>query len=167
MSFTELEQRIGLKLPEDYRQFLEHHREAYLPNTKVFPLGEQTPIGETGVLDELKTLESFEEDGIHLFEDADMLIIGDNLFGCPTCLSLRTSSFGHIFYYDLQQRVFWPDSQFHSMFENLAESVTRYLESRAAGELPAKESGMESFYHVADSFSAFQALLKDDELPAE
>jgi len=67
MSFAELEQRIGLKLPEDYRQFLEHHREAYLPNTQVFPLGEQTPIGETGVLDELKTLESFEEDGIHLF----------------------------------------------------------------------------------------------------
>ncbi len=167
MSIAELEQQIGLKLPEDYRWFLEHHRDAYLPNTQVFPFAEQTPFGQTGALDELKTLESYKEDGVHLFEDVEMLIIGDNLFGYPTCLSLRSSSYGHIFYYDPQQRVSWPDSQFHSQFENLAESVKSYLVTRTAGELPSKEPGMESFYHAADSFSAFQALLKDDELPAE
>jgi len=167
METADLEQRIGMKLPDDYRQFLEHHRDAFLPATQVFPFTEKTPFGETGMLDELKTLDCFNEDGIHLFEDVCMLIIGNNLLGYPTCLSLRPSSRGQVFYYDLQQRAFWPDSQFHSMFENLADSVKDYLEARSLGHLVSKEAGMESFYHVTDSFTAFQAMLQEEEVPSD
>ena len=167
MRTADLEQRIGLKLPDDYRQFLEHHRDAFLPGTLVFPFTEKTPFGETGMLDELKTLDCFNEDGIHLFEHVGMLIIGNNLLGYPTCLSLRPPSRGQVFYYDLQQRVFWPDSQFHSMSENLADSVKDYLQARSLGHLVSKDEGMESFYLVADSFSAFQAMLQEEEVPLD
>ena len=42
------------------------------------------------------------------------------------------------------------------MFENLADSIKEYIQLRDSGQLPTKAPGMESFYHAADSFSAFQ-----------
>ena len=166
MTFQELEQRIALKLPDDYRQFLEAHTESLLPTSQVFSLSEKTPFGESGVLDELNTLGSFANNGIRLFEDVRMLVIGDNLFGYPTCLCLKYPRHGHVFYFDIQQRSLWQDEQFYSMFENLAETVKDYLRMRSAQQLPRKEAGLESFYHVADSFSEFQGLLRDEETPA-
>jgi hypothetical protein len=164
MTLDDLEMSIGSKLPDDYREFLGTHRESQLPCTKVFPFTEKTPIGEKGVLDELLTLDDLGSNRPVWIEDIGMLIIGDNLFGYPTYVCLKEPWFGHIFYFDLQQRSLWEDEQFHRMFENLADEIKDYLRMRAEGTLPQKKAGFESFYHVANSFSEFQGLLQDEEI---
>ena len=164
MTLDELEKSIGSKLPDDYREFLESHRESQLPCTKLFPFTEKTPIGEKGVLDELLTLDDLGSDRPVWIEDVGMLIIGDNLFGYPTYVCLKKPRVGHIFYFDLQQRSLWEDEQFYRMFENLADGIKDYLRMRSEGILPHKQEGFESFYHVANSFSEFQELLQDEEV---
>ena len=164
MTPEDIEELIGTKLPDDYRAFLSGHAESHFDVSKHYPITEKTPFGDTAVLDELATLKDFEKDGVNGFQDVSMLIIGSNLFGYPTCLCLSPERFGHIFYYDIQQRSLWEEDQFYSMFENLADEIKDYLKMRSDGKLPQKEEGFESFYHAANSFTEFMGLLKDEEI---
>ena len=164
MTIEELEKSIGSRLPDDYRGFLSAHDDSQLSCTQLFPFTEKTPFGDEGVLDELLTLEDLGSDRPVWIDDVGMLIIGDNLFGYPTYICLREPRVGHIFYYDIQQRSLWEDDQFDRMFENLADGIKEYLSMRSEARLPQKEDGFESFYHVANTFSEFQNLLRDEEI---
>lgn len=164
MTLDDFETLLGAKLPDDYREFLKTHHESQLPCTKLFSFTEKTPIGEKGVLDELLTIDDLGSDRPVWIKDVGMVIIGDNLFGYPTCLCLKAPRVGQIFYFDIQQRCFWEDEQFYRMFENLADELKDYLRMRSEGVLPQKEEGLESFYHVASSFSEFQGLLQDEKI---
>lgn len=163
MTVEDIEERVGTKLPDDYRAFLSGHAESQFSVSQRYPLSERTPFGEFAILDELATLKDFEKDGVNGFQDVSMLIIGNNLFGYPTCLCLSAPRFGHVFYYDIQQRSLWEDDRFYSMFESLADTIKDYLRMRSNEELPEKEEGFESFYHAANSFTEFQSLLRDEE----
>ena len=164
MTIEELENSIGSRLPDDYRSFLAAHDDSQLPCTQLFPFTEKTPFGDEGVLDELLTLEDLGSDRPVWIDDVGMLIIGDNLFGYPTYICLKAPRVGHIFYYYIQQRSLWEDDEFHRMFDNLADGIREYLRMRSDGRLPQKEDGFESFYHVANSFSEFQNVLRDEEI---
>lgn len=164
MTIEELEKSIGSRLPNDYRIFLESHDDSQLPCTQLFPFTEKTPFGDEGMMDELLTLEDLGSDRPVWIEDVGMLIIGDNLFSYPTYICLSEPRVGHVFYYDIQQRSLWEDDQFSRMFQNLADGIKDYLKMRSGGLLPQKDDGFESLYHVANSFSEFQNLCRDEEI---
>lgn len=166
MDVHTLENQIGKRLPEDYRNYLSDGS-FRLHGTHWYQISERTPFGEQGIIGRLLTLDDFANDGINGFPDEMMLIIGDNLFGYPTCICLNEARFGHVFYYDFEQRVFWPKEQFQSMFSNLADNITQYIYDRDAGLLPQKETGLECFYHAADSFSEFLAKLEPEDAEEE
>ena len=163
MDVQTLENQIGKRLPGDYRKYLSDGI-FRLNGTHRYPISERTPFGEQGVIYRLLTLDDFANDGINGFPDEMMLIIGDNLFGYPTCICLNELRFGHVFYYDFEQRAFWPKEQFDSMFSILADEIAQYIRDRDAGLLPPKETGLESFYHAADSFSEFLTKLNCHEV---
>ena len=105
VTVEELEEQIGTRLPEDYRAFLAENDGFSLEESQTFPLTEKTPFGDSGILDKIFILDDFDRDGVRGFQDENMLIVGEDLlFGCLTCLCLCKSQFGHVFYYDIQQR---------------------------------------------------------------
>jgi len=162
MTLEELQEWIGFTLPADYQDFLSSPSPLQLEVTHWYPISEPTPFGEHGGIDTLYNLEHFADTGINGFADVAMLIIGGSVFGYPTCMCLAPNRFGHMYYYDFQQRSLWPDSQFHSMFKGLSGSILQYLVMRKARTLHKKEEGFESFYRAADSFTEFLSLLKPE-----
>ena len=166
MDVQALETQIGKRLPDDYRNHLSDGS-FRLNGTHWYSISERTPFGEKGGIDRLLTLDDFANDGINGFSDEMMLIIGDNLFGYATCICLNDARFGHVFYYDFEQRAFWPKEQFQAMFSNLADSISQYISDRDAGLLPQKELGLACFYHTANSFSDFLAKLEVEDAEEE
>lgn len=162
MDVHSLENQIGRKLPEDYSNYLSDGS-FRLDGTHWYQISERTPFGEQGGIYRLFTLDDFANDGINGFPDEMMLIIGDNLFGYATCICLHEVRFGHVFYYDFEQRAFWSKENFRSMFSNLDDNIVQFIRDRDAGLLPPKETGLESFYHAADSFSEFLAKLEPED----
>ena len=159
MGVEALEAEIGTRLPEDYRRFLSD-RTFEIDGTHWFQITERTPFGEQGGINQLFSLDDFSNDGIRGFPDQQMLIIGSSLLGYPTCLCIGEDRFGHVFYYDFEERIDWSQAEFEGMFPNLVEDIRNFIDDRDAGSLPQKPPGYENFYHAADSFSEFLTKLE-------
>ena len=160
MDVETLERQIGIQLPDDYRCHLSAATTFQLDATHWYRITERTPFGDKGGIDRLLTLKDFAKEGINGFPDVKMLIIGDNLFGYTTCICLDRARYGHVFYYDFEQRSLWAREQFFKMFPDLSEDIKQYIQDRDLGLLPKKQDGFESFYHTANSFSGFIAKLE-------
>jgi hypothetical protein len=103
-----------------------------------------------------------------LFEGAPVAIpIAEGAFGSRVFMFVSGKFANSVYYYDGEQRYFWSDGQFHSMYENLHPKIQAYLDLRKNGKLPRKPEGMENFYRVADSFTAFIESCKYWDLDAE
>lgn len=164
------EQHIGAELPADYRMFLAAHAATSVSAT--CPIFEPSPCGQEAVVERFYgflddtcygSLDEVSDDA----EGAPVVIpIGEGGFGSQLFLILAGELCGNVFFYDAQQRFFWPDEQFHSMYSNLHPDIGEYLRLRAANELPDKPEGMENFYLIANSFTAFVRTLEYWDLDA-
>lgn len=165
----EFEEHIGAKLPDDYRLFLTKF--AGVSVSATCPIREPSPCGDEATIDlfygfmpEEKGYNSLAENS----DDADgapvVIPIAGGAFGSQIYLILSGRLSGTVCFYDAQQRFFWTDAKFHSMFSNLAPNIEKYLELRKNDQLPRKPNGMENFYVIADSFTDFIESMKYSDL---
>jgi hypothetical protein len=168
----QFEDYIGAALPDDYRSFLSHHSGVWVSAT--CPISEPTPFGDEATIETFYGFMSDERrlDDLYynsdLFEGAPVAIpIAEGGFGSRIFLFVSGELAGGVYFYDGENRCFWPDDQFYSMYENLSFKIQAYLDLRKNGELPQKPEGMENFYRVADDFTSFIESCKYWDLDAE
>lgn len=119
-----------------------------------FPINEVSPL-EKGIVEDF----IFSKDDVFSqFDPVKMLVhFGSNIYGSTVCISLNMNDYGYIYYYDNEERLFWPTKTFES-FSAVAPQIKFFLEARDRGELPENELGQKNFYRVAKSFKQFLAV---------
>jgi hypothetical protein len=149
-----------LDLPKSYADFLAAHGGLWISAT--CPIQEPCPCGTATCIQSFYGFMTPDRKNADirwqtkLLHGAPAIIpIADGPFGSMLCLKCEGDDYGAVYLFDGEQRCFWPDEQFHRMFENLAPEIAEYLELRERGELPEKPPGYENFYRVADSFEEF------------
>jgi hypothetical protein len=160
---SRLERLIGVRLPEDYREFILTFGggsvDAWVPCSM------PTPFGEHGM-----TILYDVDEVIDLLSSAvtpqNMICIGYGHGGATTCLSIAGLDRGHVFSLDTEMRFFWGEEEL-SRFKALDPEVREFFRMRDADDLPTRPWGYENCYHVADSFSSFIAKLHPMEEPEE
>jgi len=91
----ELERRLGFRLPDIYRRFLEAHNDSLLDSALAFD------APRSGVVDELLTAEQLLENASHDrigIPEKSLLHIGGNLLGGYLYLKVAEDSFGEVHY---------------------------------------------------------------------
>lgn len=102
----DLEDFLGLKLPQDYRSFLlEHNGKKFLKNTFEVSEGEYSVVHHVYRLsndnDYFDLLNAYKNRRSTRFEgNNDFLVIADDNVGNYVILSLELSTFGEIYFYD-------------------------------------------------------------------
>lgn len=153
------EEHIGADLPEDYRVFLGKYAGSYVSAT--CELLEPSPCGQTVVIEKIYGFLPEDDYGSleEVSDDADgapvVIPIAEGGFGSQYFLILGGELKNSIFFFDSQQRWFWPDEKFREMYDDLHPDIEEFLRKRAANELTEKPDGMENFYLVAESFKGF------------
>lgn len=147
-------------LPENFINFLKQYSGSYL-NAEIDIL-EPNPFGNTVGIE---TIFGFSND--NRFDDIrENTRIGD---GFPIAIPFASDYSGNWFYlylghkneesrvlfFDIQNRYYWSDEEFNSMFENLAPEITEYLEKRKKGLIPEKKEAFNNFYLVGQTFDDF------------
>jgi hypothetical protein len=150
VNWEEVEARLGVALPSDYKRYLDARDDFFLDCSRSVEAEEPTPFGDA-VIDEFVPPNKIE------VIDEKLVLVAQNSFGYPTYMSVHPSDYGYIYYYDFQQRTLQPDEWFYRQFPNLDPGIKEYLEMRSNGLLPEKPSGNESLYRLARSFSDFVA----------
>lgn len=157
---NEFEEFVGATLPADYRAFLSKH--GGTGASAVCPIIEPNPCGDQASVDIFYGFMSDERKSNDLYFNSELLDgapiaipIAEDFFGNRTFLFVSGEFAGGVYFFDAQERFFWPDSQFHSMYENLHPRIQEYLDFRSSGQLSPKADGMENFYRISDSFESF------------
>jgi hypothetical protein len=152
----EYEERFGLTLPDDYREFLVHH--GGVVGCAVCAYQEPTPGGHATCLE---AFYGFGWGKRHVARATELLdcapevvAVGENLVGM---FWLKCSGWdrGHVYIDDTLGRCAWPDEMFYERCPNLSPTIKDYLEMRKRGELPKKRPGYEHVYRLATSFEEF------------
>lgn len=157
----EFEERFSLNLPSDYRSFLVRFGGFWAGDGASCPCQEPTPCGKSAliecffgftlptrsdnVMDETERIDGY----------PDVIAIGDNVMGNMFWLKCTGRDAGHVYLFDNQGRLAWPDEMFFHMFPNLHPDIREYLELRRKGKLPRKAKGYEHVYQLATNFSEF------------
>lgn len=125
---AELESRLGVELPEDYRQYLLEFNGGVFDNPEIVSPDEQCPGRglETmyGVASPIESAELGKPWEIALFDDNDPLIalpIGDTAFGDLIILSTAPENFGAIFFKQASGGWFELAEGIEEFFANLRE----------------------------------------------
>jgi len=156
----QFEHTFKLKLPADYRCFLEVFGNCLSLHGAVVPLPGPSPLGSEVCIDSFLGFKNQDEPGTDLrwlTEIADCapaaVPIADDLFGNTYYLMCAGKQKGTVLFNDHDGRADWPDDEFHRMFDALAPEIRRYLELRAKGEVRPDPVFPPHFYRVAASFS--------------
>lgn len=168
----EFENHIGAKLPGDYREFLSKYAGTRVSAT--CPCHEPTPFGPSatigyflGFMPDDRAISSLAENSDDA-EGAPLTIpIAQGAFGGQVFVFVTGKLAGRVYFYDGDQRCFWPDEQFHRMFQKLHPTIQIYLNLRKAGKLPEKPKGMENFYLLAKDFKTFMEAMEYWDLDAD
>jgi|GEM_PF-758321 len=127
---TEFEQRFGISLPEDYRQFLLLTNGGYQPTPETFKIEEE---GET-FLKELfslngKTFTSLEKQTVQMKSDlpAGVIPIGMDGLGNTICLQVSGKDRGQICFWNHEQEIPSPGESARLLF--VARSFQQFLDS--------------------------------------
>jgi hypothetical protein len=152
----ELEGLVGVRLPDDYRNFLleiggGNTGDLLAPCTMPTPFCEHVVCSIHSAREVMNLLDS-------AVTPRNMICIGYGHFGMTTCLSIAGLDHGKVFSLDTEMRFFWND-EIISRFPSLDPSIREFFRLRDADELPERPWGYENCYHVADSFSEFLSKL--------
>ena len=159
---AELERRIGVPLPPDYRAFLLETGGGYLE--AVAPCTVATPFGRHN----LTVLHDVDEVVGLLHSSAtprNMICVGYGHFGMTTCLSVAGLDHGQVFSLDTQMRFYNWDDEALARMPHLAPEIREFFRMRDADELPERPWGYENCYHIADSFAEFLRKIQPVEEP--
>ena len=163
------ERHASVKLPSDYRTFLERHGGSWVH--ALAPIAEPTPIGAEATIESFYGFVTGKHSSSDLQSQCDLadgapvaIPIASGAFGCQTFIIGVDNptvgvTRGQIYYWDCNGRSSWPDEQFDEWFPNLAPSIQEYLQRRKAGDLPVKHDALSDYYLVAESFTKFFELL--------
>ena len=93
-SVLELEKRLGIRLPEDYRNFLVAHRDSLLDHARLF-----LPP-RSGVVDSLLTADEIlkNDDQQIGIPERSLMHIGGNLLGGYLYMKISSDALGQIYY---------------------------------------------------------------------
>lgn len=162
---ADFENHIGIRLPDDYRDFLSQFG-GYLLNAEV-PIYEPTPFGRTTSIQSFYGFFEDEDDCFYdiryecdLAEGAPVAVpiagghLGQIFIICEANDKLDLSH-GAVYFWDGDNRSAWPDEVFEQRFPSLGPEIRNYLEQRKAGLLTKKPDALADFYKVGDSFSMF------------
>jgi hypothetical protein len=145
---TELERAYGLRLPAEYRTFLQEcggwvgsatceFIEQYTP----FPSGAWIDmfsgrmVSEHEVYDVRWTTDSVGD------APSFVAVASGGANGCMVVVRCGGVDDGCVYFFDRDQRSLWADDQFRQMFPDLDPLIVKYLELRRAGQLPLKAEG--------------------------
>lgn len=154
-----LEHKIGVRLPEDYRMFVQIGG-GYLGSLSC-PCKEPSPFGDH-VLSGFDTVAEVSGVLDSMITPRNMVTIGSGDFGQFTCLSFAGIDRGCVYALDAEFRCHWPDEEFRERFKAMADCVREYLRLRRGGELPRKPAGYDSLYLLAESFDEFLRSCRSD-----
>jgi hypothetical protein len=94
-SVLELEKRLGIRLPADYRDFLVTHRESLLDSARLFAPPRSGVIDSLLTADEILKNDDQKQIGI---PEKSLMHIGGNLMGGYLYLEFSDDAFGQIHY---------------------------------------------------------------------
>jgi SMI1 / KNR4 family (SUKH-1) len=163
----EFEDKFGLSLPEEYREFLVKHGGKFGGANCQFL--EPTPCGKDTMIDCFYGFTKADRsdnvtDATALIDGApDVIAIGDNMMGAMFWLKCTGKDAGHVYMHDHQRRSGWADEQFMRMFPDLHPDIQEYLRLRKEGKLPEKPEGYEHVYRLSTSFTEFVLSLEKQE----
>ena len=151
-----LETRIGVRLPDVYREFMltDGGGDLYDGLTECTV---PTPFGRHNitVLHELADILDLLDSSV---APRNMICIGYGHFGMTTCLSVAGIDHGHVYALDTEMRFFWDEEQI-AQFPDLDPTIKEFFRMRDADELPQRPWGYDNCYHIADSFHDFLSKL--------
>lgn len=165
---ADYERKFKTKLPAAYRAFLISYGGIWVSAT--CPIQEPCPCGSSACLQSFYGFmppERVSDDirwQTEIFQGAPVIVpIAESGFGSMISLKCEGDDAGTIYFFDGEQRFFWPDEQFHGMFENLAPEISVYLSLRKERKLPKKPRNYENFYRIAPNFDEFLMACKPEE----
>jgi hypothetical protein len=158
------EKEFKCKLPPDFIDFLQKYGGSHL--SAAIEILEPNPFGNRVNID---TIFRFSNDEA-LDELRENTIIGDGFpVAIPFADDLNGNWFylylGHenteskVFFFDIQNRFYWSDEQFHHMFENLAPEIVSFLDKRKKNLIPKKKDAFNNFYLVGETMAQFMGNL--------
>lgn len=152
----EIERQIGVRLPAQFRAFVDETGGGYVDNLLAKCLV-PTPFGEANLV-ELCSLQSI----LRLLDSdvtpRNMICIGLGHFGMTTCLSIAGIDHGSVYALDTEMRYYWTSEKL-SAYPDLDPSIVEFFQMRDEDELPERPWGYENCYLIAESFDHFLAKL--------
>ncbi len=146
---SDLELKIGVELPQDYRDFLLEMGGGYVDDL-IAECVVPTPFGELNIV-EFGDLNSI----VRLLDSEitprNMICIAHGHFGMTTCLSIAGLDHGSVYALDTEMRFFWDKAKLEKL-PNLDPSIVEFFRMRDNNALPNRPWGYENLYHVATSF---------------
>ncbi len=155
-SITQIENLVGVRLPEDYRSFLLTTGGGYVCDglaecTVHAPFGGLNITEFSDAAEVLSLLDSN-------ITPRNMICIGAGHFSRYTCISIAGLDHGQVYALDGEMRYFWTQETLAKM-PHLLPSIKEFFRLLESGELPDGPWGYENCYHVADSFDEFLSKL--------
>ena len=147
-----LERDIGVRLPDDYREFVQIGGGYY--GSVSCPCREPSPFG-THILSGFETIRGVRSVLNSMVVPRNMVTVASGHFGQLTALSFAGIDLGCVYAIDSEFRCYWSDEEFHRTFTAMDDSIREYLRVRRVGELVQKPAGYDSLYLLADSFDEF------------
>lgn len=157
----EIEELIGVRLPEDYRRFLASGSAAYWGDLW-YPTRSAAPFREKSIVGFHSSSEICELVG-SMIVPRNMILIGHGHFGADICLSIAGVDRGSVYVLDTEWQASWTDERFTQWYGPQTEGVVlEYLKMRREGRLPDKPVGYDHLYLVAESFDEFLRVCRAD-----
>jgi hypothetical protein len=157
----EIEERIGVPLPAEYRRFLGEcggwWGDIFCPCQEATPFGEEHGIA--GFQDSAEVRDLLDS----MITPRNMITIATGHFAKYTCLSIAGVDRGCVYALDGESRAWWDDEEFHLRFNAMDDSIREYLRLRADDELPPKPTGYDHLYRLASSFDEFLESCRDED----
>ncbi|MBU6173076.1 MAG: SMI1/KNR4 family protein [Planctomycetes bacterium] len=154
---TEIEQSIGVKLPEQFLTFVKETNGGGYVDDLLAECLVPTPFGKSNIV-EIGGLP-----GVIRLLDSDvtprnMICIGHGHFGMTTCLSIAGIDHGCVYALDTEMRYFWTNERI-SKYPSLAPSIKEFFKMRDNDELPERPWGYENCYLIAEDFDEYLSKL--------